>query len=121
MKTIERYGTEVGIQAAAGDIVATPTGLASTVLDFTTLDLQVGQWIWIGGGTRDDPGRFGFVLGGYRGFACVKAIVPHALTLSAMGDWAVDPGIGQTIELYFGTYTDMVGGDDYESLAKVLP
>ena len=41
----------VGFQGATGDVTATATGLGSTLLDFTTLGLSAGQWIWVGGDT----------------------------------------------------------------------
>jgi hypothetical protein len=39
----------VGFQGAAGDIIAAASSLTSTVLDFTTLGLHVGQTLKIGG------------------------------------------------------------------------
>jgi hypothetical protein len=42
----------VGFRGTAGDITATATGLGRTALDFTTLGLQQGQWIKVGGSGR---------------------------------------------------------------------
>lgn len=39
----------VGFQGATADLVATATGMTSTLLNFTTLGLTVGRWIKIGG------------------------------------------------------------------------
>jgi hypothetical protein len=39
----------IGFEGAAGDITATATGLGSTALDFTTLGLVAGMWVWVGG------------------------------------------------------------------------
>src|SRR6185295_9915476 len=44
----------VGFQGAAADLVATSTGLTSTLLNFTTLGLSVGRWIKIGGTATAD-------------------------------------------------------------------
>lgn len=103
----------VGFQGGTSDITATTTGLASTALDFTTLGLNVGQWIWIGGGTKASPGLLGFTGSGYRGWARITAIAAHALTLDrTLTAQAADTGTGQTIQIFFGSFLRNVAIDN---------
>lgn len=91
----------VGFQGASGDITATTTGLASTSLDFTTLGLNVGQWIRIGGDAT--PTQFGTAAN--NGWAHISAIATHALTLNVLpASWATDTGTSKTIEVFYGDF-----------------
>jgi hypothetical protein len=94
----------VGHEGASGDITMDVTGtvvsLQSTTLDFTTLNLKDGEWIYIGGdaaGTHFagvDPGVARIALGG---------IAAHKLTLDKTEFTAADDtGTGKTIQLFFG-------------------
>ncbi|HET9893235.1 MAG TPA: phage tail tube protein [Mycobacterium sp.] len=91
-----------GFRGASGDIQLNASGnLTSTVADFTTMGLVVGQAIWVGGtiGSGHD-----FATAAYRGFALVVAISANLLTLERR-QWTVgsaDTGTGKTIDIYFG-------------------
>lgn len=92
----------VGYQATSGDLdidsESAYVALTSTTLDFTTLDLNVGEWIFIGGDTTatkfasNDPG-----------YARISAIEANTLTFDATTFTATDEtGTGLTIQLFFG-------------------
>mgnify|MGYP002147314755 CR=1 FL=1 len=67
-----------GIQGATADLEIDASGnLISTVLDFTTLPLSVGQRIWIGG----DSAGTKFATAADRGEARITVIAAHKLTL----------------------------------------
>jgi hypothetical protein len=89
----------VGFEGASGDITATATGLASTLLDFTTLGLVVGQWIKIGG----TGATFRFATEALNGYARITAITATALTLDHRpAGWGTDAGTTRTIRVWFG-------------------
>lgn len=89
----------VGFRGASGDITATSTGLGSTALDFTTLGLQVGQWIKIGGSTAGEQ----FATAALNDWARVTAIAATALTLdNRPTGWTTDSGTSKTITVYVG-------------------
>jgi hypothetical protein len=89
----------VGFQGISGDITATATGLASTALDFTTLGLQVGQAVKIGG----TGAAFQFAAATNIGWARVAGIAANALTLDNLPTgWTTDAGTGKTIRVFFG-------------------
>jgi hypothetical protein len=104
-----------GFRGASGDIQLNGSGnLISTVADFTTMGLTVGQVIWVGGtvGSGHD-----FATAGYRGFAKITAIAANLVTLSRRA-WTVasaDTGTGKTIDLYWGRWLRTVafGAADY--------
>jgi hypothetical protein len=90
-----------GWQASvAADIKMDVNGnLTSTVDDFTTMGLNVGQMIKIGGSTAGTQ----FATAAYNGFAYVKAIAAHLLTLEDRS-WTVgsaDTAAGKTVQLLF--------------------
>jgi len=92
----------VGFQGIAGDITATATGLASTSLNFTTLGLQVGQWLKIGDASA---AAFGFTgTAANNGWARISGpITANAIPLDNLPTgWAADAGAGQTIRVFFG-------------------
>lgn len=93
----------VGVRAEAGTLSLHATGgvvsLRSTDLDFTTLGLVRGEWIYVGGDSADT------FFGTQRGFARVDSISDDELTFGKI-HWNTpveDLGVGKTIELYFGT------------------
>lgn len=109
-----------GVRGAAGDLEIDVDGnLISTALDFTTLGLNVGQWVHIGG--PDETNRF-FDPDNY-GFARVAEIAANKLTLERKGttfvlDDGTDTGSGGTavrIDLLFGQWVRNVpvGHPDY--------
>jgi hypothetical protein len=93
----------VGFRGAAGDITLTVAGLVvtlgSTALDFTTLGLNVGDWIYIGG----DAAITQFATAADTGYARIGSIAAHAIVLDLMSFAPVtDAGAAKTIDLYFG-------------------
>lgn len=95
---------QVGFQGASGDLTLNLTGsvlqLRSTVLDFTTLGLLPGQWIYVGG----DAAGTQFTVSSSTGLARigVGGVAAHALTLDK-ADWATpatDPGTAKTIQIF---------------------
>jgi hypothetical protein len=100
----------VGFQGAASDIVAaTASTITSTALDFTTLNIPIGSWLWIGGGTASSPGTLGFATAADRGFIRITAIAAHTLTFDrATTTWVNDTGTGKTIQIFFGWFVSDV-------------
>lgn len=88
----------VGFRGASGDITATAGGLASTILDFTTLGLTVGGMIKMGGATAGEQ----FAINAANNdFARITGIAAHVLTLDSLPTgWAVDAGTAKTITVY---------------------
>lgn len=93
----------VGFQFAAGDLTITVAGqlvtLGTTTADFTTLGLNAGEWIWLGGdaaGTR-------FATAADMGFARILSISAHAVVLDICNfAAATDNGATKTIQIFFG-------------------
>ena len=91
----------VGFAGATADITASSTGLASTLLNFTTLGLAVGMWIKIGGTAAGDK----FATAALNSYARITAIAANALTLdNRPTGWTTDAGTGKTIKVWFGDY-----------------
>jgi len=89
----------VGFEGVSGDITATANGLGSTMLNFTTLGLAVGQWIKIGGSAAGEK----FATAALNGWARIIAIAATALTLdNKPSGWTTDVGTGKTINVWFG-------------------
>lgn len=94
---------EVGFQFAADDATLAVSGglatLGTTVKDLTTLGLNVGEWIFVGGdasNTQFDSGT---------GYARIASIAANAITLDKV-TWvaaAHTPG-GETLRIFFGTF-----------------
>lgn len=110
-----------GIQAAAGDLEIDASGnLTSTVLDFTTLPLEPGQTIWIGGDLAanqffeqaDSETNFGY--------ARIIRIAANTLTLDHTAsafvlDDGTSTGAGgaaRAIRIFFGRFLRNVEVDD---------
>jgi hypothetical protein len=91
----------VGFQGASADITATASGLGSTALDFTTLNLVVGEWVKIGGSAAGDQ----FATAANNGWARISAIAATALTFDVLPTgWTTDTGTGKTIKVWIGDY-----------------
>jgi len=109
-----------GIQGAAGDIQIDASGnIGSTLLDFTTLDLTVGQVMWVGGDA--DITRFGTaaVPSDMRGFARITIITANLLTVDKKANtWVADAGAAKTIHLYFGKFLRNVPVDDADFIER---
>jgi phage tail protein X len=93
----------VGQQGASADLTITVTSgivaMVSTALDFTTLGLQVGQWIYVGGDTSVTQ----FVNAANTGYARIGAILAHSLTFDVVLFAAVaDAGTAKTVQFFFG-------------------
>ncbi len=93
----------VGFEGAAGDIdvvggAVFPT-LTSTLLDFTTLGLVVGQWIFIGG----DLAAQAFTNLENNGFKRIRAIAAGILTFDKSdAAMTTEASTTETIRLFFG-------------------
>lgn len=91
-----------GFRGASGDIEITTAGayveLTSTVLDFTTLGLTLGEWMFIGGDNAANA--FATCPSGY---ARVYSVTAHLIQFDLSTFVAVtDTGTGKLIDLYFG-------------------
>lgn len=93
----------VGFEGAAGDIdvvggAVFPT-LTSTLLDFTTLGLVVGQWVFVGG----DLAANKFVAAANNGFKRVRSIAAGILTFDKSdAAMTTEASTTETIQLFFG-------------------
>jgi len=109
--------TVAGIQGASDDIQMDSDGnLISTLLDFTTLGIQVGQSIYVGG--SDDATKF--TATDSNGFARVRIIEANKLTLDKR-DWTTgvaDSGTGKTIQIFIGSFIRNVPQDDSDFLEE---
>lgn len=105
---------QVGVQAASADINAavSPSRLTSTTLNFTTLGLIPGEWIFIGG----DLAAERFTNTALNGFARVLSVSANSLVLDRTpGTWAAETGTGKTIRLFFG---DVIRSENDPALIK---
>lgn len=91
----------IGFEGAAGDLAATATGISSTLLDFTTLSLAVGVWVWVGGPIAGQQ----FIVPAVGGWCRISVIAANLLTFDVRpSGWAVDAGTAKTVRVYFGDY-----------------
>jgi hypothetical protein len=105
-----------GFRSAAGDLDVDANGnLTSTVLDFTSLGLTVGQAIWIGG----DAAINKFSNAENIGFARVTAIAANLLTLDKKSQsFVTEANTTQEVDLYFGRFVRNVSVDDADYLER---
>ncbi len=95
----------VGVQGAANDLAISMAGslpqLTSTVLDFTTLGMVTGEWIYIGGDASDTVFPTNATNNGW---ARVRTIEANALTLDkTVGTMVTETTVlGETIRFFFG-------------------
>lgn len=93
--------SRIGLQGAAGDLSIALDGdlvrLVSAALNFTTMGLVPGEWIYIGG----DLSIMGFENNG--GFARIGSIAAGYLVLDKV-DWTPEAEAGgvKTVQVYFG-------------------
>ncbi len=93
----------VGFEGASADIDVDATGLfpalTSTILDFTTLGLKEGEWIFVGG----DPAASDFVNAANNGFKRVRTIAAQRLEFDKSDIVMVDEtGTAILLRLYLG-------------------
>lgn len=93
----------VGFQGTSADLNVVITGdfatITSTTLNFTTLGLVPGQWIFVGGDSA--PTRF--VQAANNGFKRVRSIAANALVLDkSFLPMVAETGTGLTVRLFFG-------------------
>lgn len=110
------YLKEVGIEGVAGDIDVDASGslpaLTSTILDFTTLPLVVGQWVFVG---CDDITR-SFTNAGNTGFARVASIAANRLEFDKTQNTMVtEDSTTETIHIYYG---DLIKNENSASLIQ---
>jgi hypothetical protein len=90
----------VGFQGAAGDLVAVTAGgnaITSTALNFTTLGLAVGQWIYVGGAAVGNA----FATAGVGGFCRISAITATRLSFGRVpSTWVADAGSSKTVQIF---------------------
>lgn len=96
---------KVGVRAAVGDLTltATPTSAAlnSTTLDFTTLGISKGEWVFVGGDAT--AARFARTEPFY---ARVSNVAANSLTFDTTTAPVIeDDGAGVAVTLYLGTFT----------------
>jgi len=92
---------QVGFEGETADLETTVDGLASTLLDFTTLGLSVGEWIKIGGAATINQ----FATADVNAWVRVEGIAANLLTLSNKPTgWAADAGTGKEIMVFVGDY-----------------
>lgn len=95
--------TRVGHQGASGDLTMTVVSLVpqlnSTTLNFTTLGLIPGEWIWIGGDTAPTQ----FATAANNGLYRIRSIAANVMIFDRWPSTSVaDPGTGKTLQLFFG-------------------
>lgn len=94
----------VGFEGASGDIVATTTGgnaLTSSSLDFTTLGIQVGEWMLIGGASAGTQ----FATAANNGWARVSAVAANRLSFDVVPpNFDADAGTSKTVQVFFGDF-----------------
>lgn len=91
----------VGTVADAGDIAVNANGqITSTTLDFTTLGLIPGQYIYIDGFTQTVTSKL----------ARVVAVTAHVLTL-ASSEFVTEVGTGKTVSIYVSSFVRNVPVD----------
>jgi len=93
----------VGRQATSGDVTVDASGdlpaLKSTTLDFTTLGLIPGEWLFVGG----DATITKFDTAANNGFKRIKSVAADTIILDKSGTTMVtESGGTKTIRLFFG-------------------
>lgn len=92
----------VGFEGAAADLAAVTVGgngLTSSALDFTTLGLQVGEWLKIGGAATAAQ----FATAANNGWVRISAIATGRLSFDQVPTgWTADIGTGKTLQVFTG-------------------
>ena len=105
-----------GFRFAAGDLQVNASGnLVSTTKDFTELNLQSGQAIWVGGSASANQ----FAVAANTGFARVVSVAAHLITLDKKATtFATDDGATKLVDLLFGRFVKNVDVDDAQFLER---
>ena len=95
--------TKVGVVGTAGDIDVDASGslpaLTSTTLDFTTLGLIPGEWIYVGG----DVATTAFTTAANNGFKRVRSITANRLEMDKSNlAMVTEASTSETIHIYIG-------------------
>lgn len=91
----------VGFQGASGDLKTVTAGLSSTSLDFTTLGLNVGEWVKIGGDTTPTQ----FTTAAVNSLVRISKIEQNLLTFDVKPTgWQADTGSSKTIVVHTGDF-----------------
>lgn len=104
----------IGMQFASGVAAITVSAgiftLTVTGVDFTTMGLNVGDWVYIGGDLAAERFNSG------NGYARIRSIAATVLTFDK-ATWTVvaDTGAAKTIRMYFG---DFLRNEDNPALIK---
>lgn len=105
-------GTEFASDDAVIDVSGTLPQLTSTVLDFTTLGLIPGEWIYIGGDTSSS--RFSELNN--RGWCRINAIGTNYLEFDKTdATFADDAGAGVALRIFYGK---VIKNEDDPALIK---
>lgn len=93
----------VGVEAGTADLDVDNSGtlptITSSTLDFTTLGLVEGQWIFVGGDTASDQ----FATAANNGFKRIRTIAANVLTIDKSDAAMVtETGTGLDIRIFFG-------------------
>ena len=98
------YVRVVGYQSAAGDLDVVNSGTSfpvinSTALDFTTLGLVPGQWIYLGG----DASPMNFTNAANNGFKRIRSISANQLVIDKSGTTMVtEVNTTKTVQMWIG-------------------
>lgn len=95
--------SRVGFVFASGDAVIDVTGtlpaLTTTTKDLTTLDLIIGEWVFIGGDATANQ----YDTAANNGFARVRSIAANQIEFDkTQGTMVGDTGAAKTIQIFFG-------------------
>ena len=97
--------SRVGYQFGSGEVDIDDTGNFPALIrvagtkDFTTLGLNIGEWIYIGGDLTAEK----FVTTANNGFARIRVIAPTRIDFDKTDNTLVsEVGAGLTIRIYFG-------------------
>ena len=113
-----------GVRSASGDLeIANVSGstadITSTALDFTTLGLTAGQFIWIGGSLAANQFTEQASASTNYGFARVTGIAANVLGIEKMrSTFTNTTNTGQLVDLYFGQWLRNLDVDDADYIER---
>lgn len=113
-----------GYRTASGDLevanaTSTTADLTSTALDFTTLGLTVGQFIWIGGDAAGNQFTEQASSNTNYGFVRVTSIAANTLGIDKMrSTFTNTTNLGQAVDLFFGQWLRNLDVDDADYIER---